>query len=250
MDYGAISNFAGPIFGAAAGMISGATSARKQYKYQSKLNQQAYDLTQRGYRESYGNMRIGLENAGYNPLLAVNGGMSGATFSGGSATGASYDGSGYANAFTNAKQQKSQEKLNDATIGQLESQIGVNNAEASYKEGLLQSEIIKQSGYDLDNAIKDLQRQKEQKELSIWDKKLLAELENIQNDTTLKRAYAYQAQMDALSNRINAHASTTNAKTGEINAITNRRAQISNDNSTPYRTVQSYFRRRFGLNAY
>ncbi|UNI72404.1 MAG: DNA pilot protein [Chaetfec virus UA24_2340] len=203
---------------AASSFASGAASSFKQYKYQKRLNQQAYDLTQRGYREQYGNMRQGLENAGYNPLLAVNGGMSGATFSGGSASAPNMDFAGSMNAFTNAKQQRSQNEVNDATVKQLESQVGVNNAEANYKEGLLQSEIIKQSGYDLDNAIKDLQRQKEQKELDIWDKKLLSELENIQQDTTLKRAHAYQAQMDAISSRIQAGASVTNAKANYMNA--------------------------------
>lgn len=186
---------------------------QKQYDYQRKLNQQGYDLTQQGYREQYGNIRQGLENAGYNPLLALSG-MSGPSFNGGSATGSSVgiDGSNLGDVVTNAKQQKSQDAVNRASVRQLDSQVGVNNAEANYKQGLLQSEIVKQAGYDLDNQIKDLQRQKERKELNIWDKKLLSELENIRNDTALKKAHSYQALMDATSSRIQANAATTNAK--------------------------------------
>lgn len=187
---------------------------QKQYEYQRKLNQQGYDLTQQGYREQYGNLRQGLESAGFNPLLAVNGGMTGASYGSGSAAGSSVgiDGSSLGDVVTNAKQQKSQKDLNNASIRQLDSQVGVNNAEANYKQGLLQSEIVKQAGYDLDNQIKDLQRQKERKELNIWDKKLLSELENIQHDTALKKAHSYQALMDATSSRIQANAATTNAK--------------------------------------
>lgn len=227
----------GAMLGSAAlGGISGMISAQQQYKYQKRLQQNAYDLTQRGYREQYGNMRTGLENAGYNPLLAVNGGMNGATFQSGSATGASYDGSGFANAITNAKQQKSQQALNDASIKQLESQVGVNNAEASYKEGLLQSEIIKQSGYDLDNQIKDLERQKSQKELSIYDEKLLSELRNIQQDTELKKAYQYQAVVNAQSGRIQADAAATNAKTNQYNAGTLRLRQEDDRHSNAWKS--------------
>lgn len=204
----------GKVASSGMGYAFNAKLQKKQYDYQRKLNQQGYDLTQQGYREQYGNMRQGLESAGYNPLLAVNGGMTGASYSSGSAAGSSVgiDGSNLGDVITNAKQQKSQRDLNNASIRQLDSQVGVNNAEANYKEGLLQSEIIRQAGYDLDNQIKDLQRQKERKELNIWDKKLLSELENIQNDTALKRAHSYQALMDATSSRIQANASATNAK--------------------------------------
>lgn len=218
------------LFGGALGMLSGGTSAYQQYKYQKKLNQHAYDLTQQGYRESYGNIRQGLVNAGYNPLLAVNG-MSGATFSGGSASAANMDGSGYANSYTNAKQQRSQQALNDASIAQLESQVGVNNAEANYKEGLLQSELIKQTGYSVDNQIKELERQKSKKELSIYDERLLEELKNLRKDTALKEAKASQAYSDAVSNRIQAEAAETNAK-GSYYYNTHRALGFSESNSS------------------
>lgn len=212
---------------AASSFASGAASSWKQYKYQKRLNQQAYNLTQRGYREQYGNMRQGLENAGYNPLLAVNGGMSGAAFSGGSASAPNMDFAGSMNAFTNAKQQRSQNEVNEATVRQLDSQVGVNNAETNYKEGLLKSEIIKQAGYDLDNQIRDLERQKQQKELNIWDQKLLAELENIKRDTELKKAHSYQALMDAQSGRIQAGAAVTNAKANEFSSHAKTLSQYS-----------------------
>lgn len=46
----------------------------RAYNYARLLQQQQYDLTQQGYRESSSNIRTGLESAGFNPMLAVNGG--------------------------------------------------------------------------------------------------------------------------------------------------------------------------------
>lgn len=43
----------------------------RAYWYARALQDQQYDLQQKGYRESYGNIRTGLESAGYNPMLAV-----------------------------------------------------------------------------------------------------------------------------------------------------------------------------------
>lgn len=50
------------------------SAQRRAYNYARMLQQQQYDLTQQGYRESSSNIRQGLESAGFNPMLAVNGG--------------------------------------------------------------------------------------------------------------------------------------------------------------------------------
>ena len=50
------------------------SAQRRAYNYARMLQQQQYDLTQQGYRESSRNIRQGLESAGFNPMLAVNGG--------------------------------------------------------------------------------------------------------------------------------------------------------------------------------
>lgn len=84
------------------GLLSGASGAanafmsyehnrklqQQQFENQKALNQQGYDLTQQGYREQYSNMRQGLENAGFNPILSYSN-AGNASFSGGSASGAS-----------------------------------------------------------------------------------------------------------------------------------------------------------------
>ena len=80
---------AGGIIGGAMGLFgsnNAAKAAKRQYEYQRLLNQQAYDLTQQGYREGPMNQRIGYESAGINPILAMSNGASFGSFSGGSAS--------------------------------------------------------------------------------------------------------------------------------------------------------------------
>lgn len=65
----------GFMYGIASNAISYAQSKKAQkraYEYARLLQQQQYDLTQQGYRESSKNIRTGLEAAGYNPMLALN----------------------------------------------------------------------------------------------------------------------------------------------------------------------------------
>lgn len=50
------------------------SAQRRAFNYAKQLQQQQYDLMQQGYRESSSNIRQGLESAGFNPMLAVNGG--------------------------------------------------------------------------------------------------------------------------------------------------------------------------------
>ncbi len=67
----------GSIAGSAIGGIASNASAFKQYKYQRKLNEQMADLNYRYGKKAtvnqYGWQRKGLETAGYNPMLAIQG---------------------------------------------------------------------------------------------------------------------------------------------------------------------------------
>lgn len=76
----------GFMYGIASNAISYAQSKKAQkraYEYARLLQQQQYDLTQQGYRESTKNIRFGLESAGYNPMLALNKAGSTANVAGG-----------------------------------------------------------------------------------------------------------------------------------------------------------------------
>lgn len=81
----------GFVFGLVNNSISYAQSKKAQkraFEYAKLLQQQQYDLTQKGYLESPGNKRTGLENAGYNPMLAIDGINSGSSIAGGTPVGA------------------------------------------------------------------------------------------------------------------------------------------------------------------
>lgn len=72
-----INSWKGIGFGLINNAISYSQSKKAQaraYNYARLLQQHQYDLQQQGYREGSSNIRFGLEKAGFNPMLAVNGG--------------------------------------------------------------------------------------------------------------------------------------------------------------------------------
>lgn len=76
----------GFVFGLINNALSYSQSKSAQaraYMYARSLQQQQYDLQQQGYRESYGNIRTGLETAGYNPMLAIHSSYPNTSVSGG-----------------------------------------------------------------------------------------------------------------------------------------------------------------------
>lgn len=99
--------------------ISAATSKGAQaraYNYARQLQQHQYDLTQQGYRETPTNQRIGFEDAGYNPMLALGNVGSSASIAGGTpVTANATDTSGVRDAISQAVTLKNQTKGADSS---------------------------------------------------------------------------------------------------------------------------------------
>lgn len=124
---------AGSVLSSAFGMAAANHGAFKQYKYNSKLQKEAAALNYKYSKKSALNSptwtRAGLEDAGYNPMLAVQNGTAGANSnwtSNSSVSAPDYSGLGVADAINNAS--RMQEVKNQTA--QTESQIDLNDATA------------------------------------------------------------------------------------------------------------------------
>ena len=124
---GSISSFGGSLF-------SNATSKGAQaraFNYARQLQQHQYDLVQRGFLESPGNQRKGMESAGYNPMLALgNVGSSPAVAGGTPVSANATDTTGIRDAIMQKVSLQNQTKQTDATVENLDSSTRKNEAEA------------------------------------------------------------------------------------------------------------------------
>lgn len=133
---------------AAIGAFSANASSRKQYKYQKKLMQQQaalnYEYAEKSARNTPTWNRAGLEDAGYNPMLAVQNATFGANSnwtSGGSVNAPDYSGAmesgvnsvmSYINAKNQTAQTESQVKTNEATAENQRAEAANKRAENPY----------------------------------------------------------------------------------------------------------------------
>lgn len=202
------------------GQISSALSSKRAWKY-TQLAMAYQDTLNRNFVKDYYRLnRFSLENAGYNPLLAVGG--SGASTAMPSATMSSSDnGSGNVSAL-DVMQTKSNLELQG-------SQVDVNSSQSALAQEQAKTEQAKRVQMDFQNAMLDVEKHLKQKDLDNYDRRFYA---NIYEQ--MQRAENYKAQsaigmMNAQTNARNAQTAymnylvnNRNANTNEYNAITNR----------------------------
>lgn len=206
---------AGGIIGGAAGLFSSkgsdsaSAAAARQYNYQRLLNQQIYDLTQQGYRESPLNQRIGYENAGVNPILAMTNGASFGSYSGGSASApmdssTSEMGSMITNAYKTLALERSKNK---AEILGINAGIKNTNADTALKAEQTMTERSKQIQMEFQNAMLDVQTHLARKDLNTYDRRFYSNLyeqfqraENYRASASLAEYNAETARMSAEAN--------------------------------------------------
>lgn len=187
---------------------SAAEAAARQYKYQTLLNQQAYDLTQKGYLESPLNQRIGYESAGINPIFAMNNGASFGSYSGGSAS-ASQDSTSadYSNMLTNAYKALALEtRKTDAEILGINAGIKNTNADTALKAEQTMTERSRQIQMDFQNAMMDVQTHLAKKDLDTYDRRFYSNLYEQFQRAENYRASASLSEYNAETARISAEA--------------------------------------------
>lgn len=132
--FGLISGGIGALGSIGSSIVSNAASARAQkraYQYARQLQQQQYDLSQQGYRETPSNQRVGMESAGYNPMLALGNVGSSSAVAGGTPVNANAtDTSGIKESIMQMSSMRNQTKQTDATVENLDSGTRKNDAEA------------------------------------------------------------------------------------------------------------------------
>lgn len=165
-------------------LINGAFNtynAERQIAASKELQENAYNLTQKGYQESPGNLRKGLESAGYNPILAVN---NSSAFSSGSysaspggATGNPASGidESVANAYRIAKMEKPR---NEAEIANMQAGTNATNASVSLINEQAKTEQYKQKNLETQSFLNDANRELAKKDLSWRDRLNLAEVKS------------------------------------------------------------------------
>lgn len=196
----------GSIFGKSKDSAS--VAAARQYHYQRLLNQQQYDLTQQGYRESPLNQRIGYESAGVNPILAMSNGASFGSYSGGSASApmdstTSEMGSMLTNAYKTFALERSKNK---AEILGINAGIKNTNADTALKAEQTMTERARQTQIEVDNAKTRLETDLAQKDLDYYDRRAKASLLEMLNRAEDYRVHASLQDYNAETQRINAMA--------------------------------------------
>lgn len=193
----------GGLFASSSAM--GMLSSVQQYNYQKKLNQQQYNLTQRGYRESALNQKIGYMNAGLNPALMYSNGVSFGNYNAGQASAVDMSGilNNSLNSLTNAKQQRVQAE-------EAEAGIGYTNAQTEYIKEQIRTErlnqqmnLLQQQGQQIDNALKN-------KDLSTYDKRFLIfqKREIAETQATLTNSVSNQMQAESALRNASTNAMT------------------------------------------
>lgn len=207
----------GKLMGLFGSSNSAAEAAKRQYNYQRLLNQQQYDLTQQGYRESPTNQRLGLEAAGYNPILALGGGgLSYGSYSAGSAS-APMDSttSDLGNMVTNAYQTfKLAKDKNNADIAGIMAGIKGVNADVALKTEQAITEQYRRDEMASNTLLNNMRSITEDESRPYFIRKLAAETYSTLTNAEVSKGMLAAKQVE---NNINAQNAETNAGQLELN---------------------------------
>lgn len=222
-----------------------AKAAKRQYEYQRLLNQQSFDLTQKGYRVGPKNQRYGLESAGYNPMLPfISGGqMSLGSYSGGSAS-APMDSTtaDLGNMATNAyKVFKLAKDKNTAEISQILAGVKNTNADTALKESYAMTEEAKRTQMDFQNAMLDVERHLADKKLKWSDRQFYADIydkmQRAENYSAMTAIHRYNAETNRMLQETNADINAEN--------IARAKSDVQFRNEHPKQTALLDFVRRY-----
>lgn len=205
MDPISASIIAGASLGSAGiGVIGANASTKKQYKYQSKLQAQAaklnYDYSLLSARNLHSATREGLENAGYNPMLAVQNGTSGANSS-----------------FTSAGQSSAPDYLgglsNAFEFQKLSNETKLADTQSNLFNEQSKTEDSKRTNLEFQNAMLDVEKHLKDKDLDTYDRRFYSNLYEQMQRAENYRAQANVAGYNAESARISAEAQKLQSET-------------------------------------
>ena len=216
----------------AMGAFANAQSARQSFenqkklmKYQAKIN---YKYGRMSAENQYSWQRTGLENAGYNPMLAYQG-AEGVANTGWTSPQTAPDpklGEGYAQGISNALNVAQQYNSNKLTEAQTENYNAdsVLKTNQSLTEAYTQLEKLSHSDLmEAEKVLADKNSSYREKEIAWYDKKTSEEIIRMQTQNKVDLA-------NSISNQITANASLTNAQANASDvASKNKQRELQNE---------------------
>lgn len=199
----AVGSFLGSSAGSIASAGLGFLSSAQQYNYTKKLMNLQNDLQKEFYKWSYSKspslQRAGLESAGYNPILAVQNGVSNASFNQGLGTVGQSD---LAGAATNAYQafQLARKKNN--------AEVNATNASASLATEQAKTEEFRRQMMSSQTFLNNINTELGKKSLSWYDRRQLQELKSMYINSQANMLGARAAMNQAHSAKMSAQASS------------------------------------------
>ncbi|UPW41782.1 DNA pilot protein [Peromfec virus RodF7_10] len=218
---------AGGVVGSIISAASASHSAYKAYKYSKKLQQNQYDLNRQALREQYQNSRYSLEQAGYNPLLAVGSSAQGVSTGATQSPSENVDGVGVVNSALNAMQTKAQ--------------VENTKANTSLQNQQAETEKSKRVQMEFENARNEVETKLRQKDLDSYDERFYRSMQEMIARTDNLRVSSAVSQMDAETNRINAE---TN-KQGNPFKLSKDLIESSDPYKWMSRTYRKYFPKKY-----
>lgn len=233
----------GTVGNLAGGFVSNAHNRASQWRafnMQRFLQQQQAELNYNYSMQSARNLptaqRTGLENAGYNPLLALGGFNSSTSFAGtGSAAmtpGSDFSGLGRAgdSVRESYKVFHQQQRLNEKTIDHMDSQIDNTNANTFLAEQQAETEQQKRNLMFTQEALNNIEYQLKHKDLEWYERRQLTELETMLRNSN--------------SMMIGAQAQMNNAATAE--KLFNLNDQLEAGNKVKAKIDKEFYDSKFG----
>ena len=227
-NLGSIAGALGSLVSIGSQLFGGSNSAYKSYKYSKMLQENQYELNRKTRQTAFQDTRQSLEDANYNPLLAVGqqaqGGTYGASMSvTDPSTERLQNALNTASAISNIAQQKSQAKLNSAqtSLSQEQSKATIanvinQNAMTSAQTGLIKSQTEAQNIsnnvenlYALDRAQSQIKQMNssislmQEQAKSEGAKRSLMQTEQAVNRAQIGVLGAQVGQIGAMTNNIN-----------------------------------------------
>lgn len=188
------------------GLFSNAAS-KKQYKYQSALQEQAarlnYEYGLKSLENSPTSQRKGLETAGYNPMLAVQNATSGSN-------------TGWTTTGQAQNVDYSQSMSNVLDFQRVKNETAQTDSTVKLQGEQAQTEQAKRQNLDFQNAMLDVEKHLKQKDLDTYDQRFYTEIYQMMQNAEKLRQEASVVGYNAESSRIIANAQKQQAQNESV----------------------------------
>lgn len=230
-NIGSIASAVGSLVSIGSQLFGGSNSAYKSYKYSKMLQENQYELNRKTRQTAFQDTRQSLEDANYNPLLAVGqqaqGGTYGASMSvTDPSTERLQNALNTASAISTIAQQKSQSKLNSAQTSLSEAQTEATNSNIINQQAITSAQVaLLKSQTEAQNISNTVENLYALDRANTQIKQMNSSIGLMQEQAKSEGAKRALMQTEQAVNR--AQIGVLGAQVGQIGAITNNINQNS-----------------------